>query len=119
MKILTRAIVMLLAFAFLAPATGFAKEAKKDKKPSRLEAIKKIKKEKRLIKIKNSEEGKLIEKRLKKTKAVKKLNADKIKKTKKIKDIRAKKKAKLVKMGKKIDRATKIKTQKKKAPGSK
>ncbi|MGB0645701.1 MAG: hypothetical protein ACPGQS_00935 [Bradymonadia bacterium] len=118
-----KSVLLLLAFAFCAPAVVSAgpldvkkPTIKKVKKTDRTKKALKLKNNRRVKAFNRSPEGKLLKKRLGKTKLVRRVNADKLKKTKQLKKVRAKNRAKVIKAGKKLDKATKIKRSKKKSP---
>ena len=94
------------------------KAAKASKKTDKGKKAKKGKRAKKLKAFKKTEEGKLLRKRLGKTTAVKKLRTKRTKNTKKLERIRAKKRAKIVNMGKKLDKKTQLKLDRKKKKGA-
>ena len=119
-----KTILILAAFAFMAPAVVSAgpldlKTTKKIKKIDTTSKASKLKNNRKVRAIGKTEEGKLVKKRLGNSKIIKKIKANKLKKMNTIKKVRINQKAKLVKMGKKLDKATLIKTKGKKQPGKK
>lgn len=128
MNKITKMLTIFASIALIAPAVGFAQgkavikkaDAKPTiTKPKGAKSIGTIKQKQKAKKLANSKEGKLLKKRADNRKAIKQIQSDRAKKMKALEKVRTRQKAKAIKAGKKLDKATQIKNKEKKSDGAK